>query len=164
RSLRPALIRPIRMGQALRYRPWLPVASGRCPPGCLPCARGGGGATKDVNSATEVTPSRVNMNRRKRRRSVSSPRHDTAVTELNDIALVAPCLAEKIRRVTYQSLRKGNLSIVQKAFIRANAGNQSPRTLATNFGLSHESTSSFFDTRAACRAQVEIADLAARQR
>ena len=93
----------------------------------------------DNNGATWVTPSSEVMNGRKRRGSVSSPRHDSLGTEPIDIGPVPPRrLSGRSRRASYQSPRRSKLTTSQKATIRANAASRTLRELAAEFGVSHE--------------------------
>ena len=79
------------------------------------------------------------MNGRKRRGSVSSPRHDTNGTVPIEIAVVPPRrVSGKSARTSYQSPRQGKLTQTQKAAIRKVAGHWTLRELAAEFGVSHE--------------------------
>jgi hypothetical protein len=79
------------------------------------------------------------MHRRKRRGSVSSPRHDSAGTEPIDIAVVPPRrLSGRSKRTAYHAPRQSKLTAEQKATIRSEAGSHTLRDLAADFGVSHE--------------------------
>ena len=70
---------------------------------------------------------------------MSSPRHDTRVTDTIDIASVPPRrLTGKLQRASSQSPRQGKLTASQKETIRVIAHNRSLRELAAEFGVSHE--------------------------
>ena len=76
---------------------------------------------------------------RKRRGSVSSPRHDTRGTEPIDIAAVPPRrVSGRSKRASYHAPRRRKLSPEQEAAIRSEAGNRTLRELAAAFGVSHE--------------------------
>jgi hypothetical protein len=76
---------------------------------------------------------------RKRRGSVSSPRHDSAGTALIEIAAVPPRrLSGKSQRSAYHLPKQGKLTVGQKAAIHSKADNRTLRELAAEFGVSHE--------------------------
>ncbi len=99
-----------------------------------------GGLLEDNNNgAAEATPSSEVMNGRKRRGSMSSPRHDHAGTEPIDIAVVPPRrVSGRSKRTSYHAPRRRRLSSEQAAAIRSEAGNRTLRELAAAFGVSHE--------------------------
>jgi DNA-directed RNA polymerase sigma subunit (sigma70/sigma32) len=76
---------------------------------------------------------------RKRRGSVSSPRHDNRGTDPIDIAVVPPRrVSGRSQRTAYHTPRQPKLSPGQQAIIRSEAGNRTLRELAAAFGVSHE--------------------------
>ena len=78
-------------------------------------------------------------NGRKRRGSVSSPRHDTAGTDPINIAVVPPRrVSGRSKRSAYHAPRRRKLSAEQEATIRSEAGNRTLRELAAAFAVSHE--------------------------
>ena len=82
-------------------------------------------------------------NRRKRRGSVSSPRHDNLGTAPIDIAVVPPRrVSGRTKRASCQLPRKRKLSSEQVGAIRAYAATKSLRSLAADFGVSHETVRS----------------------
>jgi hypothetical protein len=92
-----------------------------------------------TNGATGVTPSSEVMNGRKRRGSVSSPRHDSAGTDSIDIAAVPPRrVSGRSQRTSVQVPRQRKLLPEQITTLRALAGSKSLRALAADFGVSHE--------------------------
>lgn len=79
------------------------------------------------------------MNGRKRRGSVSSPRHDRPGTAPIDIASVPPRrIGGKSQRASDFAPRRRKLSPEQVAAIGREAGNRTLRELAAAFGVSHE--------------------------
>ncbi len=83
------------------------------------------------------------MHRRKRRGSVASPRHGLCGTEPVGVTAVPPCcVAGQSKRVGDHSPRRRKLSAEQEAAIRALAATRSLRTLAAEFGVSHETVRS----------------------
>jgi len=75
---------------------------------------------------------------RKRRGTVSSPRHDNAGTAPIDIAAVPPRrMSGRSKRASYHCSRRRKLSSEQEAAIRSEAGNRTLQ-LAAAFGVSHE--------------------------
>ena len=91
------------------------------------------------NGATEVTPSSEVMKGRKRRGSVSSPRHDKAGTDPIDIAVVPPRrLSGHSKRSAYHAPRRRKLTAEQEAAIWALVATKSLRSLADELGVSHE--------------------------
>ena len=94
---------------------------------------------QDTKSAKGTVPPREVMNGRKRRGSVSSPRHDTTGTDPIDIAVVPPRrVSARSKRTSYHAPRRRKLSPEQEAAIRGEAGNRTLRSLAADFGVSHE--------------------------
>jgi hypothetical protein len=86
------------------------------------------------------------MHRRKRRGSVSPPRHGLAGAEPLCVAAVpSRRLAGESQRASYQAPRPRKLSPEQEAAIRTLVGTKSLRSLAAEFGVSHETV------RAVCR-------------
>src|SRR5829696_278952 len=78
-------------------------------------------------------------NGRNRRGSVSSPRHDTLGTDPIDIAAVPPRhVIGKSKRASLQVPQGRKLAPDQVVAIRALAGSKSLRSLAADFGASHE--------------------------
>jgi hypothetical protein len=78
-------------------------------------------------------------NWRKRRGSVSSPRHDTSGTEPIDIAPVpARRVSGRSKRTAYHAPRRRKLSSEQEVAIRSEAGNRTLRELVAEYGVSHE--------------------------
>jgi hypothetical protein len=76
---------------------------------------------------------------RKRRGSVSSPRHDIGGTEPIEIAPVPPRrVCGRSKRTAYHAPRQSKLTAEQKATTRSEAGNRTLRSLAADFGVSHE--------------------------
>ena len=76
---------------------------------------------------------------RKRRVSVSSPRHDNRGPDPIDIAVVPPRrVSGRSQRTAYHTPRQPKLSPGQQAIIRSEAGNRTLRELAAAFGVSHE--------------------------
>jgi hypothetical protein len=71
---------------------------------------------------------------------VSSPRYDTRGTDPIDIAVVPPRrVSGRTKRTSYHGPRQRKLSSEQEAVIRGEAGTQTLRELAAEFGVSHES-------------------------
>jgi transposase len=71
--------------------------------------------------------------------SVSSPRHDTAGTEPIDVASVpSRRVSGRSQRATYHTPRRRKLTAEQEAAIRALVATKSLRSLADEFGVSHE--------------------------
>ena len=74
--------------------------------------------------------------RRKRRGSVPSPRHDAGPI---DVAVAPPRrVAGRSNRSALQTPRPRKLAADQEAAIRSLAGTRSLRSLAADFGVSHE--------------------------
>ena len=81
-------------------------------------------------------PSTLRWKRRKRRASLAPPRHDT---EPIDVAVAPPRrVSGPSQRSSYQAPRRRTLSSEQEAAIRALAATRSLRSLAAEFGVSHE--------------------------
>ena len=79
------------------------------------------------------------LHRRKRRGSVSSPRHGRPGAEPISVAAPAPRrVSGRSQRASYHTPRRRKLTHEQEAAIRAGAGNRSLRELAAEFGVSHE--------------------------
>ena len=92
-----------------------------------------------TNGATGVTPSSDVMNGRKRRGSVSSPRHDAYGTAPIDIASVPPRrVSGRSQRASSQVPRRRKLTPDQEATICTLASSKSLRHLAADFGINHE--------------------------
>ena len=123
-----------------------PPASNRCRQS-LPCARGGGGKVKEyTDGATEVTPSSEVMNGRKRRGSNPHLQNLSMVqcrVPVLDFRISHsdvprwPSRREATPRSRYRS-RARRLAPEQEFAIRALAGTRSLRSLAADFGVSHE--------------------------
>jgi hypothetical protein len=129
RSLtRPPLIRWGHTGRGGETVPTIARIDRSLPAQLLPCSRGGGGAEENIKSATEVTPSSEVIKGRKRRGSVSSPRHDTMHTVPIEIAVVPPRgVSGKSRRASPQSPRQSKLKPSERATIRAIGNNRTLR-------------------------------------
>ena len=70
---------------------------------------------------------------------MSSPRHDTRGTDPIDIAVVPPRrVSGRSKRTSYHAPRRHKLSSEQESAIRGEAGNRTLRSLAADFGVSHE--------------------------
>jgi hypothetical protein len=92
---------------------------------------------------------------RKRRGSVSSPRHDSAGTALIEIAAVPPRpVSGKSRRASYQSPRRRKLSLEQEATVRREAGNCTLRELAAEYEVRHETIRTVLRQKLSATAQT----------
>ncbi len=79
------------------------------------------------------------VHQRKRRGSVAPPRHGHPGTEPVVVAPVPPRrVGGQSNRAAYQTPRPRKLSPEKEAAIRAEAGNRTLRSLAAEFGVSHE--------------------------
>jgi hypothetical protein len=104
-------------------------------PAVLPAVRKGRGweATKGSNGAAQ--PSDV-RNGRTRRGSDSHIRYDHTSVVIAEAPL--RCASGRSQRTSYQTPRQRKLSHVQESAIRALAATKRLRSLAAEFGVSHE--------------------------
>jgi hypothetical protein len=95
------------------------------------------------------------MYRRKRRGSVSSPRHDSTGTDPIEIAPVPPRrVSGRSQRTPYHAQRRRKLSSEQEETIRSEAGNRTLRDLAAEYGVSHETIRTVLRQKPSATAQT----------